>query len=43
MTMGEGAVINFSWKQKINAKGSTEAELIAIDDGMTGVMWKRYF
>ena len=32
MTFGSGAVTGFSQKQKLNAKSSTEAELIGVDD-----------
>ena len=43
MTMGGRAVISFSWKQKINAKSSMEAELIGIDDALPQVLWTQYF
>jgi hypothetical protein len=32
MTMGIGAVISLSTKQKVNARSSTEAELVSVDD-----------
>ena len=32
MTMGNGAIQSGSTKQKINARSSTEAELIGVDD-----------
>ena len=32
MTFVKGAMTSFSWKQKINTKSSTEAELIGVDD-----------
>ena len=31
MTFGNGGVSNFSHKQKLNAKGSTEAQLIEVN------------
>ena len=34
MTLGEGAVMSFSRKQKLNAKSSTEAELVAADEAL---------
>ena len=41
MTLGSGSVV--SQKQKINAKNSTEAKLIGLDDAMPQVLWTRYF
>ena len=41
--MGHGAVLSISSKQKINAKSSTEAELVGVDDAMTFVMWMKHF
>ena len=43
MTMGKGAVISLSRKQKLNTRSSTEAELVAVDDCMAQVLWTRYF
>jgi hypothetical protein len=43
MTMGEGAAIAASLKQKINTKSSTEAELVAVDDLMGPILWTNYF
>ena len=43
MTLGHGSLLSLSLKQKINAKSSTEAELIAVDDAMTFVMWMKNF
>ena len=42
-TFGKGAVFAKSSKQKLVAKSSTEAELIAIADGIDNVMWMRRF
>lgn len=43
LTMGEGAAVATSLKQKINTKSSTEAELVAVDDLMGSVLWTNYF
>ena len=43
MTMGEGAMQTLSRKQKLNSRSSTEAELIAVDDAITQVLWTRLF
>ena len=34
MSLGKGALIGGSTKQKLNTKSSTEAELVAVDDYM---------
>ena len=43
MTMECGAITSFSKKQKINAKSSTNAELISLDDALPQILWTRYF
>ena len=43
MSMGEGAMQTLSQKQKLNSRISTEAELIAVDDAITQVLWTRLF
>jgi len=43
MTMGKGAVISMSVRQKINTKSSTEAELVGVDDAMSQIVWTRNF
>ena len=43
MTMGRGCPINMCAKQKINTRSSTEAELVAVNDTMTMVLWVRMF
>ena len=43
MTLGQGAVIGISTKQKINTKSSTEAELVGVDDTMALNLWCYYF
>ncbi len=43
MSMGSGAVVGMSTKQKLNTTSSTEAELVAVNDAMPMVIWMRYF
>jgi hypothetical protein len=43
MSLGKGSIIGMSKKQKINARSSTECELVGADDAMPQVMWTRYF
>ncbi len=43
MTMGKGAVLSYSWKQKINTKSSTETELVGVDDTISNILWSLYF
>ena len=43
MSFGQGMSLSYSWKQKINTKSSTEAELVGVDDTMGYILWARYF
>ncbi len=43
LTFGQGVMTGHSNKQKINAKSSTEAEVVAADDGMGPMEWLRLF
>ena len=43
MTLGKGATYMASCKQKLNTKGSTDAELVAVDDALGQVLWTRHF
>eukprot|EP00804_Cyclotella_cryptica_P004107 CCRYP_019109-RA/>CCRYP_019109-RA protein AED:0.39 eAED:0.39 QI:0/0/0/1/0/0/2/0/169 len=43
MTMGRGAVLSYSWKQKLNTKSSTETELIGVDDAISNILWSLNF
>ena len=38
MSLGGGAVLSSSRKQKINTKSSTESELVALDDALTTIL-----
>ena len=40
-TLGNGAICSDSSKQKVNARSSTEAELISIDDKIAKIMWMK--
>lgn len=42
-TLGKGAVLSSSTKQKSNARSSTEAELQAVDDKLSKVLWVKRF
>jgi hypothetical protein len=43
MSLGRGMAMSYSWKQKINTKSSTEAELVGVDDSLAYILWARYF
>lgn len=43
MTMGQGAIISYSWMQKLNTKSSTETELVGVDDAISNILWSLYF
>jgi len=43
MSFGRGMAISYSWKQKINTKSSTEAEIVGVDDSQAYILWARYF
>jgi hypothetical protein len=43
MSMGKGAPISFSRKQKLNVRSSCEGELVGIDDALPVILWARYF
>jgi hypothetical protein len=42
-TMGKGAIISSSTKQKVNSRSSTESELIGVDDKISKVLWVKRF
>ena len=42
-TLGNGAICSDSSKQKVNARSSTEAELISINDKIATIMWMNRF
>jgi hypothetical protein len=43
LSLGQGALMPMSLKQKINTKSSTEAELVGVDDAMNFVEWIQLF
>ena len=43
MSLGKGVIYGTSTRQKLNTRSSTEAELVAVDDCMSQVLWTRYF
>jgi hypothetical protein len=42
-TLGKGAFLTMSNKQKLNPRSSTEAELVGVDDMMCKILWTQYF
>ena len=43
MSFGHGAVRSLFRKQKLNARGSADAELVGADDGATPMLWTKLF
>eukprot|EP00956_Cyclotella_meneghiniana_P009212 scaffold12647_cov40-Cyclotella_meneghiniana.AAC.1 len=43
MSLGRGAPISFSRKQKLNVRSSCQGELVGVDDAMPYILWARYF
>ena len=43
MSFGQGMALGYSWKQKINVKSMTEAELVGVDDSLGYIFLARYF
>ena len=39
MTLGKGSICSMSSKQKINARSSTESELIGMNDVLGQILW----
>ena len=42
-TLGKGAIISDSTKQKSNSRSSTEAELNGVDDKIGKILWSKKF
>ena len=40
-TLGKGSIWNKSTKHKVNARSSTKAELISIDDKISKIIWMK--
>ena len=43
MSLGKGMISSVSIKQKVNTRSSTEAELVAIDDVVSKIIWTKRF
>lgn len=43
MSLGKGAIISVSTKQKVNSRSSTEAALIGLDDVISKILWTKRF
>ena len=43
LTLGRGILISVLTKQKLNMKGSTESELVGVDNMMPIITWTCYF
>ena len=43
MSLGKGVIDGTSTRQKLNTRSSTEAELVAVDDCMSQILWTSYF
>lgn len=43
MTLGKGAIMSISCKQKVNTRSTTESELVAVDDALSKVIWTKLF
>ena len=43
LKMGKGFIISVTTGQKLNTRSSTEAELVAVDDCMSLILWARHF
>ena len=43
MTMRQGAMHSVSWKQKLNTRIITQAELLAVDYESVYILWKMLF
>ena len=41
--MGKGAILSYSWKQKLNTKSSTKTKLVGVDDSISNILWSLYF
>ena len=43
LTLGKGALINASLRQKCNTKSSTESELVGVSDVISTILWSLYY
>jgi hypothetical protein len=43
MSSGQGMVLSYLWKQKINTKSFAEAKLVGVDNSLGYILLARYF
>ena len=43
LSLGKGVITGISTRQKLTTRSSTEAELVAVDDCMSLILWTHYF
>ena len=43
LSLGKGVIPGVSTRQELMTRSSTEAELVAVDDCMSLILWTRYF
>ena len=43
MTLRAGASMNMLKSHKLNVKGSTELEVVGIDNALPDILWGKYF
>jgi hypothetical protein len=43
MSFGQGMALSYCWKEKINTKSSSEAELVGVDNLLGYIIWACYF
>ena len=43
MTLGEGSMVDVCWKQRFNARSSTETEVAGVDECMGKMEWTMHF
>ena len=43
LSLGKGVITGISTRQNLTTRSSTEAELVAVDDCMSLILWTRYF
>lgn len=41
--MGQGSIYSMSWRQELNTRSSTEAELVGVNNAMSLILWTGLF